>query len=621
MSKFNNKEIKNQQEKEKREFIENLINDTVSDFERRREERLSFERQWELNMNFVKGNQYSYIDNKGDLADEDKEYFWSYRGVYNHIAPLIETRLAKFARVMPIVSVRPKSDDDSDIKNASLAEKLLEGGFNKAGIVEKVKKVTEWSEICGTGFYKIIWNENGGNVIGLLSGVPVREGEIEIIPVSPFEIYPDNLSSERLEDCFSIIHAKAVSTKAVYEKYGVLLKGEDIDYILSKGKEFKGVKSKKKKELNSVLVIEKYERPSNDYPKGRLIVVAGGELLYYGELPYENGVDKIATFPFVKQESITMPSCFFGTSLVERLIPVQRAYNAVKNRKHEFINRLSSGVLTVEDGSIDVDDLVDDGLSPGKVLVYRQGSKAPEVMSMAPVPEEFSREEERLLNEFVVVSGVSDVASSSENATVSSGSALEILIEQDNERLMVTAEHIRNCYLEIARQVLHLYYQFIKGAKIIKTNDDFNNTKIYYADKNSAASDDVFIQSENELMYTPTQKKNMILDLYKSGILLDEEGKMAPLVKEKVLALLGYKDLDGKKNLSRLQEEKASKENEILKSHALSTDEIDDHSVHIDEHTRFVLSELDDLSEKAKERVSMHVKEHKEKLNSLNKAE
>lgn len=67
--------------------------------------------------------------------------------------------------------------------------------------------------------------------------------------------------------------------------------------------------------------------------------------------------------------------------MVERTIPIQRAYNAVKNRKHEFLNRIAVGVLAVEDGSVDVDNLETEGLSPGKILVYRQGSNPPRLMS------------------------------------------------------------------------------------------------------------------------------------------------------------------------------------------------------------------------------------------------
>ncbi len=66
--------------------------------------------------------------------------------------------------------------------------------------------------------------------------------------------------------------------------------------------------------------------------------------------------------------------------LVARLIPLQRAYNAIKNRKYEFLNRFATGILVVEDGSVDVDELQEEGLAPGKVIVYRQGSVPPTLL-------------------------------------------------------------------------------------------------------------------------------------------------------------------------------------------------------------------------------------------------
>lgn len=63
--------------------------------------------------------------------------------------------------------------------------------------------------------------------------------------------------------------------------------------------------------------------------------------------------------------------------LVALLIPYQRAYNAVKSREMEYINRQSMGVLCVEDGSVDVDALCEEGISGGKVIVFRQGSMPP----------------------------------------------------------------------------------------------------------------------------------------------------------------------------------------------------------------------------------------------------
>jgi hypothetical protein len=276
------------------------------------------------------------------------------------------------------------------------------------------------------------------------------------------------------------------------------------------------------------------------------------------------------------------------------------------------------GILTVEDGSIDVDDLAEDGLSPGKVLVYRQGSKAPEIMASTTMSSEFDQEENKLLNEFVVISGVSDVTSSSTNASVSSGTALEILVEQDNTRLVRHAENIRQCYVNVAKQMLRLYFQFSAQVRAIQFQDQFNKTKVVYFDKRIAGSDDVYLESENELLYTNRQKKEMIFKLYESGLLTDENGKFRPSVKEKVLSLLGYKELDYQKGLARLHEEKAQTENDKLKKAFIEVDEFDDHSIHEEEHTRYILSEYQDLTKEQKNNYYIHIEQHKQKINQLN---
>lgn len=596
-------------DRERKKYLDELAKEVQADFEKRRKARLSVERQWELNMQFVAGNQYCDVNSRGELINENKDYFWQNRRVYNHIAPLIDSRLAKFSRISPDISVRPKTDDDADVNSASLAEKLITWAFKKCDFENVIRKVTAWSETCGTGFYKVVWNNSGGNKIGELDGNEVYEGEISVLPISPFEIFPDNLYTEDIKDCKSLIHARAVNVDTVYEKYGVLLSGESVSVY---GLDKTGVTSQDVLE-NSVVVIERYERPSKAFPSGRLVTVANGTVLFEGVLPYVNGADGEMNFPFVKQECLNVAGNFFGVSIVDRLIPVQRAFNAVKNRKHEFLNRLSMGLITVEDGSLDVDDLAEDGLSPGKVLVYRQGAKAPAFMSDITMPDDFNKEETGLINEFVIISGISDVVSSSSNASVSSGSALQLLIEQDNSRLLMSAEEIRRCILEVARHTVRLYAQFVESGRVIKGKDEFGRTRIYYANDSVANCDDVYLESENELLYTPSQKKEMIFKLYNSGLLSDEEGKLRPSTKEKVLTLLGYKDLDYQKGLSRLQEEKAIGENERMLNEEVLIDEIDDNSIHIDEHTRYVLCEYLTLTKEQKNRFYKHIAEHKAK--------
>ena len=612
------KEKKLVKPKNRDKFYEELVKSVEADFETRRNMRLKLERQWELNMNFLVGNQYCDINGRGEIVSKNDEFFWQEREVYNHIAPIIETRLAKFADISPVIGVRPKTDDDSDVKGANLSAKLLTSVFDKNDLMSVAHSVSVWSETCGTGFYKVVWNNGGGVAVGSVNGEEVYEGEAEILAVSPFEIFPDNLYSEDLDGTESLIHAKAVPVSEIKKKYGVALVGGKVGVFSLTGASADNRYGEIKTTMeDAAIVIEKYELPTEEFPSGRLITVAGGKLLYYGELPYKNGKNGTRGYPFVKQECIKIAGNFFGLSVIERLIPVQRAYNAVKNRKQEFLNRLSMGVMTVEDGSVDVDDLAEEGLMPGKILVYRQGGKAPELMGGFTMPDEFSQEEENLINEFVRISGVSDITSSTSKSLVSSGTALEILIEQDNARMVVHAGIIRSCIVAVAKQTIRLYAQFTAGLRAVVFTDKYDKLRTYYVDKAALCSDDVFLENENELLYSRRQKRDALMNVYKSGLLSDENGEIRPATKEKLLSLFGFKDLDYRKGISRLQEEKAQNENDIIRKSGLCIEEIDDDGIHVDEHIRYVLSEYGELKKEEKERLFAHIKAHKDRINKI----
>ena len=109
----------------------------------------------------------------------------------------------------------------------------------------------------------------------------------------------------------------------------------------------------------------------------------------------------------------------------------------------------------------------------------------------------------------------------------------------------------------------------------------------------------------------------MVFRLFDSGLLSDDEGKLRPATKEKVLSLLGYKDLDYQKGLSTLQMEKAQYENGLLREKELPVEEIDNHEIHVEEHTRYVLSEYSELSETQKQNVFKHVREHKQAIKQI----
>ena len=97
------------------EIEKQIVTEVTEDFKKRQEARRAVELNWRLNMNFVLGNQFAEISSKGDIVDVDKQYYWQQREVYNHIAPILETRLAKLSRVKAKGTVRPATSAEAAV--------------------------------------------------------------------------------------------------------------------------------------------------------------------------------------------------------------------------------------------------------------------------------------------------------------------------------------------------------------------------------------------------------------------------------------------------------------------------------------------------------------------------
>lgn len=612
MEKISKNTLKKKQE-------EDLIKSVFEDLDNRRKDRFSIEKQWKLNLNYLAGNQYCEVDMRGEVKEEEKYYGWQSRSVFNHIAPIVETRLAKLSKVRPSMSVRASSSEDCDLKTAEISTEILKATYQRNSLDSVISKATVLSEALGTSFYKITWNNKKGKALGEKDGVEIKEGDVEISAISPFEIFPDSIYHTDIEDMQSIIHARAVDVSVIEEQYGVLVLGENIDVFNLNSNEISfngGYESKKVSSTlkNHALVVEKYVAPNMNYPNGRLIIVTKDALLYDGELPYKNSTDFKRGFPFIKQVAIERVGCFFGESVVERLIPLQRAYNAVKNRKYEFMNRISMGVLNVEDGSVDTDELVDEGLQPGKVIVYRQGSRPPEIMTTSQIPADFTYEEDRLSREFVTISGTSDVSRNADiYSSTLSGSALELLIEQDETRISATAENIRNAVKEIAKQVLRVFKQFATSTRIMKSAGTGKAVRLFYFNASDVSSDDVVFDTENEIIQTPAQKKTALLEMLRTGLLSNDEGIISLRTKGKILDILGYGSLDNAQDIANLHRNKAEKENIDMLKKEVVVDEYDNHNIHLEEHLRKILEEdiNKDKDEKYVEKLKKHYFEHR----------
>jgi len=487
--------------------------------------------------------------------------------------------------------VRPASSDERDEESAKVSTILWQNLSRKSDMTKIVERATHWSELCGTAFYKVCWDGDLGKMIGKSD---VREGDVSISVCPPFEIFPDDSACENIKQCSSIIHARAVSKDEAERIWGGEFSDEESVEVYSIGcNPFSRVSGRKTVRQNHVLVLERYQRPSVGFSDGRLSIVAGGRLVFDGSLPYLNEDDGARGLPFIRQACNENPGVFWGTSVIERCIPIQRAYNAVKNRKHEYLFRAACGVLAAEEGAVDTIRLEDEGLEPGGILIYRTGSPIPTYIEPIPLPAALVDEESMLINEFILISGVSELSRQSISpASGISGVALELLAQQDDTRLSVAADHIRNAVAELSCHALRLYRQFAVTPRIERIVGDNGSVGVLMWSASMLGSDDVVFETENELSQSITERRKMTLELLSRGLFSNKEGQLDSYAKTKVLNALGFGQWEDAQDISDLHIEKAKRENiALVCKRNVQVSEIDEHDLHITQHIKHMLTE------------------------------
>lgn len=644
-------------------FDEDFAEYVNNEYTRRQSDRRPYEMIWRLNSEFVDGNQYLDVNPVTNTIEEIPKMAWySEREVFNQIATIAETRIAKMSRQKPSLKTRPASSDDVDISSAKITSMLLGSTWHDQLMDEQYEDFISWMELCGTAFIKTAWNKNKGRVVisaqqlqqltgqqtqppSITAGdvtetaddgpttpqqfADVREGDMETIIVPPYEIFPDNSFRRGLRDCRSIIHAKAYHVSEVAEIWGVQVDPEDVDLLTLQrmsssmgglGYGYGGIRTTAKPVKHHVIVKEFYERPCQKYPQGRFIVVAGKKTLYAGALPYQLGDNGEVEFPFVRCVSIDRPGCFWGKSVIERCIPIQRRYNALRNRKAEYLNMVAIGQWYVPIGSVDEGTEISN--SPGNLIWYRPGVNGakPEPVSWPSLPSSFEMEEHTLMQEFTAVSGVSELARMAQAPSgVKSGTALAAAAEQDDTRLATSVTRTANAMVDWGRKTIRLYRQFVREPRLLRYIGGNREADLKEWERSDLRSDDVFIENMAALSESPAQRRQMVFDLLNAGLFARPE--LSPISEEgrqKVFQMLEFGHWEtGYEDDLFLHKSRARRENnDMMAGVPVQVMDFDNHQLHVDAHNRQRMqAEWDELLKTpggviANQMMMAHIAEH-----------
>lgn len=648
-------------------FNEDLAKFVNDEYARRQSDRRPFELQWRLNTEFLNGNQHMDINPVSQTLEEIPKLFWyQEREVFNQIATIVETRIAKLGRQKPLMKTRPGSSDDKDISTAKITSMLLSSTWHDQGMDELYEDFNSWLELNGTVFWKPTWNTRKGRVISRGMQQPgqpgmqqtdvqpsaedeplgshdyeaeafgrgqqfeeIREGDIDTVVVPAHEMFPDSPWRSGFKDVRSVIHARAFHLDEIEDMWNQRVEEEEVD-VMSLQRATSGMgglgytagtmRTSIMRLKNHAVLKEYYEKPSRKYPLGRFIVVAGNKTLHAGPMPYMIGQDGEPEFPFVRVVSIDRPGCFWGKTVLERCIPVQRRYNALRNRKADYLNLVAIGQWTAPENSLQEGTELNN--APGNIIYYRPGvnGSKPEPVPWPNLPASFENEITTLMSEFTSISGVSELSRFAEAPDgVKSGVALGVAKEQDDTRIATSVARVANSIVHLGQYWIRLYRQFVQEPRLLRYIGGNREVDVREWSLSDLRSDDVFIENMAALAETPSQRRQMVFDLLSAGLFTRPEmSSLTPEGRQKVFQLLEFGHWEfGADDDMQLQRSRARRENRnFMEGQPSPVMDFDNHMLHIEQHNRMRMqAEWEEVLQSpvgamANELMMAHIAEH-----------
>lgn len=179
--------------------------------------------------------------------------------------------------------------------------------------------------------------------------------------------------------------------------------------------------------INSAVVKEYYERPSVQYPDGRLVVVANGVCLYAGDSPYI-GPELGDWHPYSECRWEIVPGRFWGKSPLDNASEIQKQINSI-----DSVIVLNRKTMAIPQKLIPMSSGIAHGSwtgRPGQEVFYRDtGGHAPATLPAAGVDPTVFQERAQRVEDMKTITGAIDILKGDRPEGITAASAIEMLYE------------------------------------------------------------------------------------------------------------------------------------------------------------------------------------------------
>lgn len=569
--------------------------------------------------------------------------------VANKIRDAVKSEKALILNKNYVPRIWPNSDQPSDIQAAEIGELLIRDMDlrNDEEFADEKDRLIDILLLTGTAFMRTFPDLNRGAYGIDKNGEIIKSGEVVTEAVSPFNVildpFGETLRKKRYVGIYTLKNKEWVE-----DTFKVLINDtgsrDELEYTQTLMKFVGNVSPWKSTGIHEQSSDESIEdlvkfkelefKPTNNYPNGRYVVMAGSQLLLNSpKLPTPTNFKKNEwVYSLTDFHYNRVVGRFWSDAFVNDLISPQDTINQIDQAL--VMNRRSIGrprVTLPGDGKLERISEAgqsflalrwDPRLSAGASPKFDNGIPLPNIVL-----------EERSINEATMQDTSGDpknVLKGQVPTAGASGYLVDILQETAEASHGPDIMRFYRAMGRVYRKRLLLANKLYTENRIIKVvgpNEELSIKKFRSADlKNNT---DIRLEAASGIFKTKASEGNALVQLLQTGMI-----QLDPLSQRKVLVKLGFSDLDVDKpnmHLKRAEDEQSRVTEGIVEGLAvpgvgegdqLSLDtpmamedpkfRFDDHSLHYEAHTRFILSdEFKDVKPEAATIFMAHVDLHK----------
>lgn len=535
-------------------------------YERCKSDRLSVQRQWDINLEMYGGRQWLQVVGNGPDAQlmTPPAPRHRVRATVNLIRPLIRTEISRMSSKQPTAYVIPSSSNETAIFAAQGGETVWRS------IVERKNFQTDvmgdcafWIAITGNGFIKEVWNPTMTDPANLVKDPLTGEstpalGDIDIGSLRPYNLFIPDLLAKNIEDQPYTFEAYTKPIQWVKRFFrnpdgspmitGDLKPMDDSKGTVSDSRYFNNQITASAMP-DSVVIIEAYIKPGGCeyFPEGGMVTLVGTELVQVAqEYPFSHG-----EFPYAHIRHIPTGK-FYGDSVLVDINPLQREYNGTRSHIIESKRLMAKPQLLVPKGAMQVHKYTSE---PGALVEYLPGLGKPEPLQLQQLPA-------YVLNELPVIKADMDDISGQHAPSrgmapgqgVTAATAIAFLQEKDDNIMVPTYDSIEAGIQKVARHTLIDVQEKWDVPRIVRVtglDGAFDAVEL----KGAQISTDIKVEGGSALPDSRPARQAFLMEMFTSGAIT------APM-------LLDMLDFGGVKKLTaqiRIDKDQAARENLRLK--------------------------------------------------------